>query len=145
VLDAAVGSALTRHGVRYTSSRRALVAALRDAGQPLTIPQLVAAAQGVPQSSVYRNLAIFNEAGVVHRMPGTDDFARYELAEELMGHHHHLVCSNCGTVEDIVLPEGMEHELEQVLQRVATQRGFSLTSHRLDVLGECTTCEVRPA
>jgi Fur family ferric uptake transcriptional regulator len=144
-LDAAVGSALTRHGVRYTASRQALVAALRDARQPLTIPQLVDAASTLPQSSVYRNLAIFAEAGVVHRMPGTDDFARYELAEGLMGHHHHLVCSSCGTVEDIVLPDAVERELERVLRSVATQRGFSLTSHRLDVLGECTKCEERPA
>jgi Fur family ferric uptake transcriptional regulator len=131
--------------VRYTASRRALVAALRVARQPLTIPQLVDAASTVPQSSVYRNLAIFAEAGVVHRMPGTDDFARYELAEGLMGHHHHLVCSNCGTVEDITLPDAVEQELERVLRRVATQRGFALTSHRLDVLGECTKCEERPA
>jgi Fur family ferric uptake transcriptional regulator len=140
-LHAAVSGALARHGIRYTANRRTLVDALSQAGQPLTIPQLVDAASTVPQSSVYRNLAIFDEAGIVHRMPGNDDFARYELAEELVGHHHHMVCSNCGAVEDVVLPAEMEADLERVLQRIAAQRGFTLASHRLDLVGGCVRCE----
>jgi Fe2+ or Zn2+ uptake regulation protein len=118
---------------------------LSEAGQPVTIPQLVEAASTVPQSSVYRNLAIFDEAGLVHRMPGPDDFARYELAEELMGHHHHLICSNCGAVEDVVLPDDAEQDLERALGRVARRHGFSLASHRLDLLGYCSSCEQRLA
>lgn len=136
-----VGAALTRHGVRYTAHRRALVAALRDAGQPLTIPQIVAAASTLPQSSVYRNLAMLDEAGIVHRMAGTDDFARFELAEELVGHHHHMVCSNCGAVADVTLPHDVETELEQVLHTVAREHGFTLASHRLDLVGDCVNCE----
>ena len=143
-LHSAVSAALLRHGVRYTAHRRTLMTALSEAGQPLTIPQLVAAvAARVPQSSVYRNLAIFDEAGIVHRMPGADDFARFELAESLVGHHHHLVCSNCGVVEDVVLPPRMEEDLERVLRRVARQRGFALASHRLDLVGDCLNCEER--
>ena len=141
-LHAAVSSALARRGVRYTAHRRTLVAALRAAGQPLTIPQLVEAASTVPQSSVSRNLALFDEAGVVHRMPGPDDFARYELAEELMGHHHHMVCSRCGAVADVVLPEDIEEDLERALRSIAEQTGFSLTSHRLDLVGDCRNCEL---
>lgn len=127
--------------MRYTTHRRRLVTALSEAGQPLTIPQIVAASSTVPQSSVYRNLAIFDEAGIVHRMPGSDDFARYELAEELMGHHHHMVCSTCGVVQDIVLPPQAEQDLERVLRRIARQRGFTLASHRLDLVGDCVNCE----
>jgi Fur family ferric uptake transcriptional regulator len=141
-LHSAVSAALLRHGVRYTAHRRTLMTALSEAGQPLTIPQLVAAvAARVPQSSVYRNLAIFEEAGIVHRMPGIDDFARYELAEHLMGHHHHLVCSTCGVVEDVILPPALENELEAELRRVARRRGFTLSSHRLDLVGDCTSCD----
>jgi Fur family transcriptional regulator, ferric uptake regulator len=140
-LHAAVSAALARTGVRYTTHRRTLVSALREAGQPVTIPQLVDAATTVPQSSVYRNLAIFDEVGVVHRMPGPDDFARYELAEELMGHHHHMVCSSCGVVADVVLPPEAEEELERVLRTIAGERGFTLASHRLDLVGDCGNCE----
>jgi Fur family transcriptional regulator, ferric uptake regulator len=144
-LHAAVDAMLGRHGVRYTAHRRALVGAMSAAGQPLTIPELVAAASTVPQSSVYRNLALFEDAGLVHRMPGPGDFARYELAEELMGHHHHLVCSRCGAVQDVELPHDVELALDRALQQVARERGFALSSHRLDLVGDCTTCEVRSA
>ncbi len=144
-LHSAVAAALAGQGLRYTRHRRTLVTALSQASQPLTIPQLVGAASNVPQSSVYRNLAYFDAAGIVHRMPGSDDFARYELAEHLMGHHHHLVCSSCGAVEDVVLPPRVEEELERALQRAARQRGFTLASHRLDLIGDCTNCDERSA
>jgi len=41
------------------------------------------------------------EIGVVRRVAGADDHGRFELAEELSGHHHHLVCARCGKVEDV--------------------------------------------
>ena len=139
-LHNAAAAALARRGVRYTKHRRTLMTALSEARQPLTIPQLNEAAARVPQSSVYRNLAIFEEAGLVHRMPGIDDFARYELAEHLMGHHHHLVCSNCGVIEDVILPPALETELESELRRIARRRGFALSSHQIDLVGDCTNC-----
>ena len=49
---------------------------------------------------MYRNLVVLEQAGVVRRVTSTDDFARYELAEDLTEHHHHLICSSCGTVDD---------------------------------------------
>ena len=44
---------------------------------------------------------------------------RYEMAEWLAGHHHHLVCIECGAVEDIELPEGLELELERLVGQVS--------------------------
>ena len=49
------------------------------------------------------------------------------------------------TVEDIVLPPAAEEDLERVLRRIARQRGFSLASHRLDLVGDCINCDERPA
>jgi Fe2+ or Zn2+ uptake regulation protein len=140
-LDHVVAATLAKHRIRYTAHRRALVAVLREAGQPLTIPQIVAAASTVPQSSVYRNLVIFDEAGVVNRMAGTGDFALYELAEELVGHHHHMVCSVCGAVTDVTLPEATEEDLDRALRRVARRHGFTLAAHRLDLVGDCGHCD----
>src|SRR5260221_13585715 len=48
---------LRRHDQRYTSNRRALVAAL-SAGRPMSLPELLAVSKGLPQSSAYRNLAV---------------------------------------------------------------------------------------
>jgi Fe2+ or Zn2+ uptake regulation protein len=56
-------------------------------------------------SSIYRNLVVLEQAGAVTRYPGAGGgHARYELSEELVGHHHHLVCSRCGRIEDDPVP-----------------------------------------
>src|SRR5690625_3887435 len=103
-LHAIVDEQLRRTRQRYTRGRRELVELLDGAGRPVTIPELLELGSSQSQSSLYRNLAILEQCGAVHRIVTSDDVARYELAEELSGHHHHLVCSQCGRLEDVVLP-----------------------------------------
>jgi Fe2+ or Zn2+ uptake regulation protein len=125
---------------RYTAGRRALVEVLSEAEQPLTIPQLLERRRDLPQSSVYRNLAVLERAGVVHRIVTTDEFARYELAQELTEHHHHLICSHCGDVTDFTVPARLEGDLESAATKVAKRTGFVIDHHRLDFIGLCPSC-----
>jgi len=126
---------------RYTRGRRQLVAVLAEAARPLTAAELVNACPDLPQSTAYRNLAILTQAGVVHRLAGTDDFARYELAEALTGrHHHHLVCRRCGAVEDFSAPPGLEASVRSLIGRVGAESGFQADTHRLDLVGTCAAC-----
>src|SRR5581483_4211186 len=99
-----------RHvGQRYTTGRRTLVDALTRSPRPMTTAELVATESGLPQSTTYKNLALLEQVGIVHRVLGSDEFTRFELAEELTGHHHHhLVCVSCGSVEDFEVPERVE-------------------------------------
>ena len=127
-------------GQRYTVNRRSLVAALTTAKGPLAIADLLAATRRIPQSSAYRNLAVLEEAGVVSRVITEDDFARFELGEGLKEHHHHLVCENCGRVEDVEIPETFERSIDQTLQRLARDAGFATIGHRLDLIGRCRSC-----
>src|SRR5690606_20755479 len=85
---------------RYTSSRRAIVEVLNSSSCPLTLPQILGADPSLAQSSAYRNLTELISAGVVHRIVGADEHAHFELAEDLTGHHHHLICVVCGSVSD---------------------------------------------
>ena len=131
---------LRSDGQRYTPRRRALVELLAASDQPLTIPQLLEHRRDLAQSSAYRNLAVLERAGVVHRIVTTDEFARYELAEDLTEHHHHLICSTCGGVSDFTVPGTVEHEIETALGKVAKRAGFRTTGHRLDLVGTCARC-----
>ena len=103
---------LRREGPRYTTNRRTLVEVLEGSDRPLTIPELLDRRLGIPQSSAYRNLAVLERAGVVERIVTTDEFARYELAEDLTEHHHHLICSGCGEVSDFVVAPAVERRLD---------------------------------
>lgn len=135
-----IANRLAKMGQRLTDSRRLIVDALAKADRPLTIPELLAAGEGLAQSSAYRNLSILESSGVVVRVVTTDEFVRYELAEDLTGHHHHVMCVECGAVRDIVVPEEVEHDLDRTLERVAEAQGFSLQHHRLDLIGVCPQC-----
>ncbi len=139
-LHATAADRLRDDGQRYTTQRRALVGLLEDVEQPLTIPQLLERQPGLAQSSAYRNLAVLERAGVVHRIVTSDEFARYELAEDLTRHHHHLICSSCGDVTDFEVSATVEQELEAALQRVAKRTGFQVRTHRLDLVGTCASC-----
>ena len=125
---------------RYTSGRRRLVSVLQSGGGPLTITQILEADPSLAQSSVYRNLTILEEVGAVTRIVTRDDFARYELAEDLTEHHHHLICSSCGDVADFSLDTKAESDLDRALFRAAGKVGFAVDSHRLDLLGTCASC-----
>ena len=140
-VDTEVAALLRRADQRYTSGRRRLVAALQTGDGPLTITQLLAADGSLSQSSAYRNLTILEDAGAVTRIVTHDDFARYELAEHLTGHHHHLICSGCGDVADFSLDKRTESALDKAFLKAAAPSGFDVQAHRLDLVGLCSSCQ----
>jgi Fur family ferric uptake transcriptional regulator len=127
-------------GQRYTANRRALVDALLRAEGPVSIGDLLVGKRAVPQSSAYRNLAVLEHAGVIRRVITDDDFARFELDEGLTEHHHHLVCSNCGRIEDVAIPANVERSIGRTFDRLAEGAGFASVGHRLDLIGRCRSC-----
>ncbi len=127
-------------GQRYTSGRQAVVDVLAGARAPLTIPEVVDGGRRIPQSSAYRSLAVLEQAGVVRRILTSGDFARYELAEDLTEHHHHLICSACGGVEDVPASPELEKSLRAAVRDVEGATGFTAAHHRLDLVGTCTAC-----
>lgn len=140
-LHTAVADRLQAGDQRYTTNRRTVVEVLEAADHPLTIPEILARRRNLAQSSLYRNLAVLEENGVVHRVHGADDFARYELTEDLAGHHHHhLICSGCGAVADFTVPAEVESALDGALAGVTARTGFVTEHHRLDLVGRCRAC-----
>ena len=136
----AVAGLLHANAQRLTPARQHIVDVLAEASGPLTIPEILAARRELAQSSVYRNLVVLEEAGAVHRVVTSDDFARYELTEDLTEHHHHLVCSNCGRVEDLPATPAVEKSVAAAVEQAARRAGFRTQQHRLDLVGLCAQC-----
>jgi Fe2+ or Zn2+ uptake regulation protein len=125
---------------RLTPTRRCIVDVLAAADRPLTIPEILDARPELAQSSAYRNLVVLEQARVVHRLVTHADFARYELAEDLTGHHHHLVCSNCGRVDDLPATAAVERSVAVAIDEAERHAGFVTEHHRLDLVGLCSDC-----
>ncbi len=136
-----VATKLSDIGQRFTSGRKMIVEALASAQRPLSIPEILQSTKGLAQSSAYRNLTVLENAGVVVRVITTDEWARFELSEDITGHHHHMVCSMCGAVDDVRIPDTIEDQLDAALAKVAAKAGFTMVHHRLDVVGVCRTCQ----
>ena len=137
----AVAERLRSVGQRYSNGRRELVDVLGESG-PLTI-DAIRRRRDLPLSSLYRNLAALEEAGVVRRVPSHDDTAHYELSEELDEHHHHLLCTSCGSVTDFVMPAALEKALHRAVAAAADDAGFEASGHSVELTGTCVSCRKR--
>jgi Fur family ferric uptake transcriptional regulator len=82
-------------------------------------------------ATVYRVLTQFEQAGILHRNHFESGKAVYELNEGQ--HHDHMVCLDCGRVEEFYDPE-----IEARQQAVAKAKGFEIADHALSLYAHCT-------
>lgn len=140
-LHESVRRRLAEHEVRYTNGRRAVVTTLVKLGGPESAAELHRRLRRVPLSSLYRSLTVLDEAGVLVKHHDTDGLARFELAEWLTGHHHHVVCIDCGSVADVELSADAEAVLDRLAEEVGREAGYTVSGHNLEVEGVCGSCQ----
>jgi Fur family transcriptional regulator, ferric uptake regulator len=92
---------------------------------------LLAENMDVGLATVYRVLTQFEQAGLLNRNHFESGKAIFELNEG--SHHDHLVCLDCGRVEEFV-----DEEIEKRQQSIAAERGFKIAEHALAIYGSCT-------
>jgi Fur family ferric uptake transcriptional regulator len=140
-LHGLVEERLRKASQRYTAGRKTLVELLANAGQPLSIEDIEQLAPSLPRSSAYRHLVELQQVGIVQRVAANDPYYRFELAEDITEHHHHLMCTNCGKVIDVTPTPAFEAAMASYLDKLSTSNGFASSDHRLDVLGSCADCQ----
>ena len=89
----------------------------------------------VSKASIYRNMPLIMECGLIREVWHEDGHMHYEHIYG-HGHHCHLRCINCGKVMEFV-----EKEMKAIEKRLGKQYGFRIIDHRLDVTGYCSDCE----
>ena len=123
-----------------TNQRRIVLQALMDQRTSLSPRELCAALQrdhpGIGQATVYRTLELLVEAGAATRFLQDNNESKYVYCSPR--HHHHLVCTRCGLVEDI---EGcMLPALGATLEK---RTHFQINEHAVTFYGFCGDCKVR--
>lgn len=138
-LDNEFQKTLSGQGLKVTTARILMMKTLAAAEFPKTSGEISknlgrAAADPV---TVYRNLEVFEKAGLVRRTDFQNGQAYFELIRVGHSHHHHLVCRDCGKIEDVsgCLPKKME---KSVLRN--SQKFGEIDSHSLEFFGRCKSC-----
>ena len=107
---------------------------------PASVPDIQARiGPVVPLSSLYRIIGDLVDAKVLIKLEFAEGFARFEFDEGLAEHHHHLVCTECGSVADLELAD-LEASLDGTNKTIRRRTGFKVSSHRLDFFGVCSDC-----
>jgi Fur family ferric uptake transcriptional regulator len=121
-----------------TSQRRLLLSVMRDAEKHLDAKELYRRASernpNVSLATVYRNLRLFTEQGLINERHLGQAHCYYEMKR--LGEHQHLVCEACGQVIEFESP--LIHKLVAEVQR---KNNFSVTRVELYLEGHCHKCK----
>jgi Fur family ferric uptake transcriptional regulator len=128
---------LRNAGYKYTKPRRRVAEVLFDADRHLSTPEIVEEVAAIDNSvgrmSIYRTLDLFTRLGIIRPIIQQDASARYVIMTE--GHHHHLVCQNCGKVVHFD-----DCPLDELKDRLEARFGYSIQGHLIEFFGFCPEC-----
>lgn len=123
-------------GLKATSTRLEVIGVLEEKREALTAKQIYRhisrRERGPGLATIYRTLSVLTEAGYLDIFSSEGEQA-YRICGP--GHHHHLVCRSCGSVEEEEAPE-----IERWVARIARRRRFTVTDHLAEIYGYCSSC-----
>lgn len=88
----------------------------------------------VSKASIYRNIPLIMECGLIKEVWHEDGHMHYEPVYG-QNHHCHLRCLQCGKIIEFV-----ENDLKDMEKRLAKKHSFEILDHRLDMVGYCSEC-----
>ncbi len=132
-------SQLSDLGFKKTRVRDAVVSYLAEGKKPVDAlaiqDSLKKRGLAVNKTTVYRELQFLLVQGVIIEINFGDNKKRYEIAG--LPHHHHLVCTACGIVQDVAA----EHDLARLEKKIENETSFSIKNHSLEFFGLCRRCQ----
>lgn len=127
---------LSEEGFKVTPQRKLLLEILFKSKKHLSAEEIfekVKTAQpNVAFGTIYRNLSMLAEMGIVRQLDFRDGRSRFELSE---GHHHHLICLECGNAIDVP-----ECPFSGIINVTASANNFQIKEHNFEVYGYCEGC-----
>lgn len=125
---------------RNTVQKQLIMDCLKNSGSHMTVEEIYNDIKehhkNISIATVYRNLKLMEEQGAVRKLYMEDDSVSFfELSDKSEHSHHHLVCSNCGTIFDFDFDL-----LDPIEKTIEKQTGFLIKDHRVVFYGICKKC-----
>ncbi|AMB99574.1 hypothetical protein AWM75_05985 [Aerococcus urinaehominis] len=123
--------------VRITPQREAMIRYLvENENHPtaeMIFNDLKSSFTSMSLATVYNNLKLFNQLGIVKELNVGDEASHFDFAGDK---HYHLICKNCGKIVDIYYP--VLNEVESFAHKLT---GFDIIGHHLEIYGICPSCQ----
>ena len=136
--DKVIAEELRQKGFKLTRQRRAIIGVITGSHEHLTpariFEKLKKRGGSIGLVTVYRTLEILERNGMLCELHIGDTCRSY--LKRPGGHHHHLVCHDCGKVVDFT-----DCELDRVERRLVRETGFMINRHLLEFMGLCRSCQ----
>ena len=124
---------LEGRGDRITAPRMAVIGVVASLSGHFTAEELAAKVRGVGRATIFRTLKLLVDEGLVCRVLLEDGRLHYRVSRH--AHHHHLVCTCCGTIEDFTTCD-----ISDLISALGERTGFQIDSHWLELYGHCRSC-----
>lgn len=130
--------ALRQGGYKITPQRRTIINAIIRSHEHLKPAQIYERIRrehpGIGLVTIYRTLEILAGLGLICEMHAGGNCRSY-LMRRPLEHHHHLICSDCGTVIDFT-----DCDLGELERRLSKETSFKINGHLLEFVGQCRKC-----
>lgn len=124
---------LKQASLQATPARIATMQLFESHDTPVDAQHLIEHLSGTDRVTVFRILNAFVEKGLIRKLEFGEGKARYELNT---GEHHHLICQQCGNVEDI-----SDCNIASLEKDIQKKKGFLVKNHSLEFFGLCRDCQ----
>ena len=126
---------LHQKGLKFTGQRRLVAEKIFELGDHFTVANLELELQSkhkeISRATIYRIVSVMLEAGLL----AEHDFGKSAKYYEQVGeheHHDHIICTNCGRIEEFC-----DNDIEKIQLNIAKRLGFTLSNHSLNLYGSC--------
>jgi Fur family ferric uptake transcriptional regulator len=121
-------------GHRLTASRRAALEAIAASDDHFSVAEVQQRLPTVGRATLFRTIRLLVDLGLLCRVLLEDGSLRYRLSRRPT-HHHHLVCTACGDVEDFA-----DCDLAALSKELTRRTAYEIRGHWLEMYGLCPAC-----
>ena len=133
-----IAGMLRQRGYRLTPQRHAILKAIAATQDSLTTAEIYKKARIIHPKiglvTIYRTINILTELQLICQINTKDQSKSYVMRRPI-GHHHHLICVQCGRAADF-----SDCDLSDLENRISKGTGFEIEGHALELYGRCPSC-----
>lgn len=131
-----------KEGFKKTLARTSILDILKKIKRPIDVGEIVKRLKilkiKVDRVTVFRNINLLANKKLINKVEFNEGKYRYEIAS--LPHHHHLVCTKCGYINDIE-SDSLHKEISKISNTVKKIYNFKIEEHKVEFFGKCKNCK----